>query len=332
MRDEKKTSAEISGEAEDMDPSGSKACGQENPKRSTIHGLTLLGEADNHRATLHRSELAHVEDSSVAALPGLLPGYEPQYQVVLPYFGLFAYGVGSRRWLIDPNRILFVSPGWEFTDEHPVAGLGHSAIVINPSRELLDEICGRAGPSKSPAFKITSRPSNQNLLFMTQQMLRGDHTVHGPLQRDEWVVRALQEAINGLESRPARRSHVVDRAKEVLHARGCERISLTDVAKDVGVTPAYLTQEFTRSEGVPLYRYQCRLRLSRSLLELPHCDDITGLALDLGFSSHSHFTTTFREAFEMTPSDYRAGCWSSKGRRQPPMILRAGQPLNRRAA
>jgi AraC family transcriptional regulator len=57
---------------------------------------------------------------------------------------------------------------------------------------------------------------------------------------------------------------------------------------------------------VPLYRYQMRLRLNRALVELPHCNDITGLALELGFSSHSHFTAVFGKAFGLTPSDYRS--------------------------
>ena len=92
----------------------------------------------------------------------------------------------------------------------------------------------------------------------------------------------------------------------MLHGRSCERLTLGEIAREVGVTPVYLTQEFSRSEGVPLYRYQMRLRLNRALVELPHCTDITGLALDLGFSSHSHFTAVFGRAFGLTPSDYRS--------------------------
>jgi AraC-like DNA-binding protein len=53
--------------------------------------------------------------------------------------------------------------------------------------------------------------------------------------------------------------------------------------------------------------------LNRALLDLPHCDSITDLALDLGFSSHSHFTSVFRKAFGMTPSQYRAGMPAGSG-------------------
>jgi AraC-like DNA-binding protein len=56
---------------------------------------------------------------------------------------------------------------------------------------------------------------------------------------------------------------------------------------------------------VPLQRYVTQLRLARALIELPDSDDLTALALDLGFSSHSHFTLAFRRAFGCTPSRFR---------------------------
>lgn len=277
----------------------------ENRRELPRNRDTRLLEADSYRSTLHSSEIAHVEDSSVSATDPAPNGYEAKYQVVLPYFGFFSYVVGRRPWLTDSNRTLFISPGWEFQDEHPVNNVGHASILINPARELLEEICGSLGPDRSHAFTKVSLPSSPTLRILTQHMLHLDPEIDKPLYNDEWVVRALREAIQGGGPMPGRISKAADRAKQALHARCCERITLGQLAADVGVSPVYLTQEFCRAEGMPLYRYQLRLRLNRALLELPHCNDITGLALDLGFSSHSHFTCTFRRAFGISPSTYR---------------------------
>jgi AraC-like DNA-binding protein len=38
---------------------------------------------------------------------------------------------------------------------------------------------------------------------------------------------------------------------------------------------------------------------------LPQYDDLTTLSLDLGFSSHSHFSAAFREAYGRSPSEFR---------------------------
>jgi AraC-like DNA-binding protein len=71
------------------------------------------------------------------------------------------------------------------------------------------------------------------------------------------------------------------------------------------VSPVYLTQLFHRLEGVPLYRYQLRLRLACALDRLAHADDLTALALDLGFTSHSHFSAAFRQTYGVSPSTFR---------------------------
>src|SRR6476620_10299563 len=96
----------------------------------------------SRRMTLQENELAIVEDAYVS--PDATPpsGYERCHQIVVPYHGLFAYHVGSKRWLIDTNGLLLISPGWDFHDEHPVAGLGHGALLITPPAAILHEICG----------------------------------------------------------------------------------------------------------------------------------------------------------------------------------------------
>ena len=83
------------------------------------------------------------------------------------------------------------------------------------------------------------------------------------------------------------------------------RWTLAEIAAEVGGSPVYLTQVFKQVEGLPLYRYQLRLRLARALDLIAQYDDLTALGLDLGFSSHSHFSASFREAYGRSPSEFR---------------------------
>ena len=98
----------------------------------------------------------------------------------------------------------------------------------------------------------------------------------------------------------------MDRTKLVLTSDLARRWTLADIAAEVGGSPVYLTQVFQQVEGLPLYRYQLRLRLARALDLLAQYDDLTALGLDLGFSSHSHFTAVFREMYGRSPSEFRA--------------------------
>src|ERR1700736_1572511 len=104
------------------------------------------------------------------------------------------------------------------------------------------------------------------------------------------VSRALGKRSSYVASGGVGRQKLVDRAKLVLSSDLARRWTLAEIAADVGVSPVYLTQVFQRVEGLPLYRYQLRLRLARALDLLGDDVDLTRLALDLSFSSHSHFS------------------------------------------
>lgn len=253
----------------------------------------------DRRTVLLDSSIGLVENSSVsAARPP--SGYSSDFQVVLPYRGLFEYQVGRARHLIDVNRILFVVGGQEFIDRHPVLELGHASVIITPMADTLDELFwSRAGKMM---VDVTSRPSDPHSQVLTHRLLHapGDN----PLVREELMLEVLDAAL-GTRKPHAPPSALVNRAKEFLHACGLEPMTLATIAKAVGASPVYLTQEFTRSEGIPLYRYQMRIRLARALSDLPTIDNITRLAFDLGFSSHSHFTSAFRALYDLTPSQYR---------------------------
>jgi AraC-like DNA-binding protein len=72
------------------------------------------------------------------------------------------------------------------------------------------------------------------------------------------------------------------------------------------VSPFHLARVFHERAGVPVHRYLTRLRLRAALDRLMGgADDLTALALDLGFSSHSHFTDAFRTEFGRPPSAVR---------------------------
>jgi AraC family transcriptional regulator len=130
------------------------------------------------------------------------------------------------------------------------------------------------------------------------------------LTGDEWLLTFMRAALGAPTSLGPRAPspRVLLRAKAFLAERFAHGVRLAEVARVVGVSPAYLTTVFTQSEGVSLHQYVLRLRLARALLELPHTNDLAQLALDLGFSHHSHFTHAFRRAIGCTPSHYRQLC------------------------
>jgi AraC-like DNA-binding protein len=81
---------------------------------------------------------------------------------------------------------------------------------------------------------------------------------------------------------------------------------LSRTARALGASPSSLASAFRTIERVSFYRYSLNLRLARAAALLPTSDDLARLALDLGFASHSHFSTAFHRWAGRTPSAFRA--------------------------
>lgn len=95
-------------------------------------------------------------------------------------------------------------------------------------------------------------------------------------------------------------------AYEFVVANAQRQIPLAEIGQAAGVSPFHLAREFKRVTGVTLHQTQLRLRVVEALHRLDGGqNDLTSLALDLGFSNHAHFTKVFRESVGIPPRVYR---------------------------
>lgn len=95
-------------------------------------------------------------------------------------------------------------------------------------------------------------------------------------------------------------------ARELISERFTERLTLSDVARTVGVHPVHLAQTFHRSYQCTVGDYVRRLRIEYACLELSTSETpIVDIALAAGFCDQSHFTRTFKRCTGVSPSQYR---------------------------
>ena len=219
-------------------------------------------------------------------------------KLVITFAGAFDFQVGQSATWVDPSRLLFASPGESYVDHHVVPGVGHSSVILTPDEEVIDEVWENA--EAQFARRVRACPLQVQMLV---QLLR---RAEEPLTAQELGISIMESSLSDARRVTSIDPSCVRRAKHALQDCPDGRVSLSEIADDLGVSAIHLTQSFKRSEGMPLYRYQTLLRLGRALERLPEREDITDLAFELGFSSHSHFTAVFRSELGMTPSSYRA--------------------------
>ncbi len=232
-------------------------------------------------------------------------------QLVFPYRGVYVRHVGSEEVVAEANQVVFFNAFEAYRVSHPVAGGDASLTIILPEERLRELAPHRMLNSGSVAkfryqrLRIDARA--QVLVALLGHSLRTKVAV--PMEAESLALTLVQRSLGPRTSHtPATtygRQKLVARAKLVLASDLSRRWSLAEIAAEVRVSPVYLTQIFQQVEGIPLYRYQLRLRLARALDLVGRYEDLTTLGLDLGFSSHSHFSAAFRETYGRTPSEFR---------------------------
>lgn len=292
---------------------GTLLFGGDHAKRTCATGDMRGGAADlaipdhvNDLVTLHTGALGSLllvrcAQSGKHAGP---TGFIELPHFVLPLAGSYVWHTGQDDIFADANRVLCFAGREEYSVSHPVSG--DVSICLMPSSMAISRILGTDQRNALSASR--SWPTTFELQLLARQLVHRVFDATPDLEIDENMLLVLELLISGskLSRREVRvNQRAIRLAKEYVHENPHDKIALSEVAQRVGLNPVYLSQMFAKAEGVPLYRYARSLRLSAALNQLASSKDITSLALDQGFSSHSHFTAVFSKSFHQTPSTVR---------------------------
>lgn len=259
-----------------------------------------------------------------------------RHLIVFPRTSVTITHAGRDPVVADPNVVMFYNQGQEYT-RGQLDPAGDRCEWIAPDERLLLEILGSCDPAvrdrpRRP-FSFSHGPSDAESYFWQRQVVRHlqAQPQPDPIFVEETLLSVLVQVVGaGVrawgtgERRQTQDARRVERAaaeavKHCLSTRFTERLSLNDLAVQVGYSPYHLCRAFRKITGTTIHQYltQLRLRAALELVEQPDAD-LTRIALDLGFSSHSHFTQAFRQAFGRPPGATR----QKPGVSFPPKIAR----------
>ena len=99
---------------------------------------------------------------------------------------------------------------------------------------------------------------------------------------------------------------MVDEIDLCIKSKRGEDMTLTVLSQKFGYSEFYISRKFREVSGMKLQDYLRYRRLAFALKEVRDTDKgILEIAMDYGFSSNEAFTRAFKEAYGMTPSEYR---------------------------
>ena len=238
-------------------------------------------------------------------------GCEAASHLVFPYRGTYVRWCDDEPAVAEAGQVLFFNAGAAYRFAHPVAG-GDASLAVRVEPGMLRELAPKTLLADGDALAFVHQrlridPRAQALVALLRHSLRED--IAEPLEAESLALTLVTRSIGPRTAHAAGasagRQRLVDRAKLILAGDLSRRWALAEIAAEVGVSAVYLTQVFQQVEGLPLYRYQLRLRLARALDLLAEYDDLSKLGQDLGFSSHSHFSAAFQRAYGRSPTEFR---------------------------
>lgn len=243
--------------------------------------------------------------------------------VAFPVEGAFVWHRQGRHSVVDPNQAVFFSDGECYRTSHP-HGCGDHGVAIVVEEAALREILATVGFSDSdrerslfPAEVATVDPCAALIRHSIFQALDLDdqfsalHIEEMSLMLIARLVgrplRGEYDSVRRLSTKTAHR-RLVDDVRGFLTSHFIEPLALADVAMAVHSSPFHLARVFRAISGYSVYQYRQALRLNRALSRIEAGEAcISTLAYDLGFSSHSHLATAFKQRFGMSPTEARHG-------------------------
>jgi AraC family transcriptional regulator len=221
----------------------------------------------------------------------------------------------------NPNVVTFYNKGQAYL-RNAISADGDRCDWFGMRVDIVQDVVSAFDPTvdayRHSPFRTTRSWSDANTYLAQRRLF--DQVLLGvteePLAIEESVVRLLERVLGmaygrkptpRLSSTASRQDEVVRNAELILSERWNERLSLRDIATEVGMSAYHLCRLFHRKTGIGLHQYRQQLRVRWSLERVAEVRmPLVDIALEAGFSSHSHFTSTFRQEFGQTPSSLRA--------------------------
>lgn len=100
--------------------------------------------------------------------------------------------------------------------------------------------------------------------------------------------------------------YVINEIKEIINKQYMKKLTVQEIAKQIGFTPNYISQIFKKETGYPLTKYITKIRIEASKELLKDSNfKVFEVADMVGFDNPYYFSTVFKKITGIHPSKYR---------------------------
>lgn len=260
-------------------------------------------------ASLHGKERRSRKVGAFTLGERLYPAYfqTPSHSHDLALFcyvveGGFTEKYGSRTRDCAPSTFLFHAPGEAHAEQFYRSG--GCSFIVEIEEDWLERI-----RQHSPIIN-TSADFDSGVIPLLARRLYKEF-----LEMDNispLVIEGLMFEMLGETSRTVKSAATLqpprwlEQARQLLHERFAEPLTLAEIAATAGVHPVHLSQVFRKHYDCTVGLYIRQRRIEYACQRLANTNvALSEIALAAGFSDQSHLTRTFKHHMGIPPSQYR---------------------------
>lgn len=227
--------------------------------------------------------------------------------LVVPFQSVEIHFDRAHRIVADRTRALLYNRGTCYRRE-TLNRRGDHSMWFAFNDEILQDACGvrRQRPFDK---QVESLPLSL-YLDARRLFLRLTSGCADPLEVEVAAVEILSQIVQAPVRKTfpptSRQQGVVAAADAYLARNFSDIVHLDEVAKAAACSPFHLSRLFRRLRGIGVHKHLMQLRLRDAVDRLQeNGDSLTDIAMNLGFSSPSHFSKCFRDNFGVSPYRFR---------------------------
>lgn len=227
----------------------------------------------------------------------------PGYRASFVESGTFDLEVGDRNWRVAPGDVMLSHPGMRF--RAGFQGKGFDDVCLSIVYEAANEDRFDVGRSWARSERHVLSASNR--LRYLQWGLRRAVEAGSPMLAEYCATEIFQPMDGGGAALFSERkfdwyAQRVHHVRDRLDREFAEPLSVSDLARSVGMSMFHFTRVFAELTGLPPHRYLLRARLKAAHAMLREGRSVTETCYACGFNNLSHFSRSFARRYGGAPS------------------------------
>jgi AraC-like DNA-binding protein len=214
------------------------------------------------------------------------------------------------KYTTPPSGVILINPGVVHTGE-AVDKKGFELRSIYPTishmKMAIYELTGRTRALPFFTSVRVDQPWVTKSILALHKSLSKDADVLDSESRFIWTLAQLIKQyadISSTEQHLGNEKQAIQKARWYIADHFAEGVSLSALAQHVALSPYYLIRAFCAEVGMPPYAYLESVRIQHTQRLITTDKSLAEIAAEVGFSSQSHMTHSFKKIIGVTPGQY----------------------------